>query len=331
MPDILTLTLEGPARLDATLAAAIDGLSRTRAQALIRDGAVTSDGVPLRDPALRIGAQGLTVAVTIPDPVAAEPTPEAIPLDIVHEDADLIVINKPAGMVVHPSAGHDSGTLVHALLHHCAGGLSGVGGVMRPGIVHRLDKDTSGLMVAAKNDRAHRGLAAQFADHGREGALERRYQAIAWGAPHPARQTIDAALDRHPHDRERMAVTRGERGRFAITHVETIETFLGVDTKSPPVASLLHCALETGRTHQIRVHLAHIGHPLLGDPVYGPGFRTKIVKLGEPARDALENLNRQALHAGLLGFEHPVTGEHLLFEREPPADFAALIEALRLS
>ena len=323
MAEEQSITLSGPARLDAALTAALDGVSRTRAQDLIRSGAVRGEAGALTDPSLRVGAS-LAVIVAFPDLVGAEPNPEPIPLDIVFEDSQLIVVDKPAGMVVHPSAGHSGGTLVNALLFHCAGSLSGVGGVARPGIVHRLDKDTSGLIVAAKNDRAHRKLAAQFADHGREGPLERRYIAVAWGAPHPVRQTIDADIARHPHDRERMAVTRRAGGRRAVTHVETIELF-------GAVASLLHCTLETGRTHQIRAHLASVGHPLLGDSTYGSGFRTKAAKLPQDAREALDALARQALHAALLGFEHPETGEHLLFERGPPADLARLIDALRSS
>ncbi|MBN9063818.1 MAG: RNA pseudouridine synthase [Rhizobiales bacterium 65-9] len=333
MAEVRDIILNGPAgaRLDAALGAALEDFSRTRAQALIRAGSVKREQGALTDPAMRLPPGPFAVTVTIPEPAPAEPAPEPIPLDIVHEDADLIVIDKPAGLVVHPSAGHQTGTLVNALLSHCAGSLSGVGGVMRPGIVHRLDKETSGLIVVAKNDRTHRGLAAQFADHGREGPLQRRYLAVAWGAPKPARQTIDAAIDRHPHDRERMSVVRGDRGRHAITHMETVETFRGprANPKDEAIASLVHCTLETGRTHQIRVHMAHIGHPLLGDPVYGTGYRTKAAKLGGRAREALDALGRQALHAGLLGFEHPATSEALVFERPPPSDMRDLIEALR--
>jgi 23S rRNA pseudouridine1911/1915/1917 synthase len=225
---------------------------------------------------------------------------------------------------VHPAAGARSGTLVNALIAHCGDSLSGIGGVRRPGIVHRLDKDTTGLMVVAKTDRAHRSLAAQFADHGRTGPLERGYLAFAWGVPDRPRGTIDKPIDRHPRARERMAVREG--GREAITHWEVVETYRGTDGR--PVASLIACRLETGRTHQIRVHLASIGHPILGDHVYGPGFRTKAALLPEGARNALAGLARQALHAYLLGLEHPVTHERLTFQSDLPADLARLRQAL---
>jgi 23S rRNA pseudouridine1911/1915/1917 synthase len=222
--------------------------------------------------------------------------------------------------VVHPAAGHETGTLVNALIAHCGESLSGIGGVKRPGIVHRLDKDTTGLMVAAKNDRAHASLSAQFADHGRTGALRRGYMAFVWGVPNRPYGTVDAPIDRHPHAREKMAVRQG--GREAITHWEVLDTFSGRDGK--PVASLLACRLETGRTHQIRVHLSHIGHPLMGDAVYGPGFKTKANSLPPTAKAALEGLGRQALHAYLLTLEHPGTGEILEWTSDLPADLAAL-------
>jgi 23S rRNA pseudouridine1911/1915/1917 synthase len=226
---------------------------------------------------------------------------------------------------VHPAAGNHSGTLVNALIAHCGASLSGIGGVKRPGIVHRLDKDTTGLMVVAKTDRAHRKLSAQFADHGRTGPLERAYLAFVWGALDRPKGTIDAPIDRHPRARDRMAVREG--GRTAITHWERLETYLATDGK--PVASMIACRLETGRTHQIRVHLAHIGHPLLGDSVYGPGFKTKAALLPPAARAALEALGRQALHAYLLGFEHPETGETETYRSPPPPDLAALRRALQ--
>jgi 23S rRNA pseudouridine1911/1915/1917 synthase len=236
------------------------------------------------------------------------------------------VIDKPAGLVVHPAAGHDSGTLVNALIAHCGESLSGIGGVKRPGIVHRLDKDTSGLLVVAKTDRAHRGLAAQFADHGRTGALERAYIALVWGVPDPTRGVVDGAIARSTANREKMAVVADDRGRHARTHY-AVEAVFG--PARAPVASCLRCRLETGRTHQIRVHMAKIGHPLLGDESYGAGFKTKAVRLSPEAREALRGLGRQALHAAVLGFEHPVSGENLHFESEPPPDLQRLIGALR--
>jgi 23S rRNA pseudouridine1911/1915/1917 synthase len=226
---------------------------------------------------------------------------------------------------VHPAAGHESGTLVNALIAHCGASLSGIGGVRRPGIVHRLDKDTTGLMVVAKNDRAHASLSAQFADHGRTGAMQRGYLAFVWGVPNRQRGTIDAPIDRHPHAREKMAVREG--GREAITHWEIRETFNGRDGR--PVASLLACRLETGRTHQIRVHLAHIGHPLMGDSVYGPHFKTKASHLGPRSQAALTALGRQALHAYLLALEHPKTGEFLHWEAALPEDLLLLQGALQ--
>jgi len=307
------------ARLDRVLAARIPALSRSRLKALILDGHVAIDGQTIRDPSERVKS-GARVDVSLPEAEPAESAPENIPLKIVYEDDDLIVIDKPAGLVVHPAAGHRSGTLVNALIAHCGDSLSGIGGVRRPGIVHRLDKDTTGLLVVAKTDRAHRKLAAQFADHGRTGALERAYLAFVWGVPARPKGTIDKPIDRHPHARDKMAVRPG--GRTAITHWEVLERCAGADQKG--VASLVECRLETGRTHQIRVHLAAIGHPLLGDSVYGPGFKTKASQLPERARDALAALDRQALHAHMLVLEHPVTGELLHFRSELPADLAAL-------
>jgi 23S rRNA pseudouridine1911/1915/1917 synthase len=311
------------ARLDRVLAARIEGLSRTRLKALILDGAVTIGGRTIRDPEHRVNA-GDAILVRIPQADDPEPHGENIPLNIVYEDDDLIVIDKPKGLVVHPAPGHSAGTLVNALIAHCGDTLSGIGGVKRPGIVHRLDKDTTGLLVVAKNDRAHKNLSAQFADHGREGPLQREYLAFVWGAPGRPRGTIDAPIDRHPHARDKMAVR--QNGREAITHWQLLESYPGTDGK--PVASLLACQLETGRTHQIRVHLAHASHPLLGDETYGIGYRTKAVHLASAAQAALEGLGRQALHAYLLGFEHPTTGEELQFRSELPADLARLRETL---
>jgi 23S rRNA pseudouridine1911/1915/1917 synthase len=295
-------------------------LSRTRLKALIESGEVSVDGAVTRDPAMRLNV-GAAIAFESPP---AEDSPllgEDLPLKIVFEDAHLVVIDKPAGLVVHPAPGHSAGTLVNALIRHCGDSLSGVGGVRRPGIVHRLDKDTSGLIVVAKTDAAHQGLSALFADHGRTGSLEREYLALAWGAFDAKAGVVDAALGRHPHSREKMAVVDAERGRAARTHWRVKETF------GP--ASLVACRLETGRTHQIRVHMASIGHPLLGDSVYGAGFKTKSSQLSPPAQAALTALGRQALHAGVLGFEHPITGEGLRFETPPPKDLERLINALR--
>ena len=322
---IETVTIEpteAGQRLDRVLAARIPSLSRSRLKALILAGQVAIAARTVRDPASEVNS-GDIVTVTVPMPAPAKPAAEAIPLDIVYEDDALIVIDKPKGLVVHPAAGHATGTLVNALIAHCGDSLSGIGGVKRPGIVHRLDKDTTGLMVVAKNDRAHRALSKQFANKG-EGPMERGYLAFAWGAPDRPRGTIDAPLDRHPHAREKRAVREG--GRDAVTHWELVERYVGSDGK--PVASLLGCTLETGRTHQIRVHLAHIGHPILGDETYATGFKTKAARLPPAARAALAALGRQALHAERLVFEHPDTGEAMEFHSPLPADLAALREAL---
>jgi 23S rRNA pseudouridine1911/1915/1917 synthase len=315
---------EGSARLDRVLAAHLADLSRSRLKALIVAGQVAVDNAPIRDPAYHVG-RGDTITIDVPEPAAPEPAAEDIALAIVHEDDDIIVIDKPKGLVVHPAAGHETGTLVNALIAHCGASLSGIGGVRRPGIVHRLDKDTTGLLVAAKNDAAHQSLTRQFADHGRTSAMRRGYLAFVWGVPSRQRGTIDAPIDRHPHAREKMAVRQG--GREAVTHWEIVESFKGADGK--PVAALLACQLETGRTHQIRVHLAHIGHPLMGDAVYGPHFKTKASHLGPESRAALAALDRQALHAYLLALEHPETGEILEWISDLPEDLAFLRDCLR--
>jgi 23S rRNA pseudouridine1911/1915/1917 synthase len=315
---------EGSIRLDRALAVRLPQLSRSRLKALILAGSVAIKSAPIRDPAYHVSA-GDTITIDVPEAVPAEPTGEDIALDIVYEDDDIIVIDKPRGLVVHPAAGHETGTLVNALIAHCGISLSGIGGVRRPGIVHRLDKDTTGLMVAAKNDRAHKSLTEQFADHGRTGAMRRGYMAFVWGVPNRQRGTVEAPIDRHPHAREKMAVREG--GREAVTHWEIQETFQGRDGK--PVAALLACQLETGRTHQIRVHLAHIGHPLMGDAVYGPHFKTKASHLGPRSQKALTALDRQALHAYLLALEHPKTGEILHWEAALPKDLLLLQNTLR--
>jgi 23S rRNA pseudouridine1911/1915/1917 synthase len=314
---------EAGERLDRVLAART-ALSRSRLKALILDGTVAIGPRTIRDPGYRVNA-GEIIAVDVPPPQPATPAAERIPLNVVYEDGEIIVIDKPAGLVVHPAAGHASGTLVNALIAHCGDSLSGIGGVKRPGIVHRLDKDTSGLVVVAKTDHAHRSLAAQFADHGRTGPLERGYLAFAWGAFDRPKGTIDAPIDRHPASRTKMAVRNS--GRRAITRWHTLEKFPGAGGK--PAASLISCRLDTGRTHQIRVHLAHAGHPLLGDSVYATGFKTKAAQLAPAARQALADLGRQALHAYLLAIEHPRLGKKLEFRSELPAELARLHQALR--
>lgn len=319
-------------RLDKVLATAFPAISRSRLQGLIKGGKVQADGAVCSDPGYKLrGADKLVL--TVPHPVAAVPLGEAIPLTVVHEDAHLIVIDKPAGLVVHPAGGHESGTLVNALIAHCGDSLSGIGGVKRPGIVHRLDKDTSGLLVVAKSDAAHAGLSDQFAAHGADGRLERAYLAVVWGMPPRKKGAVDASLSRSQHNRVKIAVVPEGSGRHAVTHYEVLETFAdrGASEKTAPVASLMRLVLETGRTHQIRVHMAHLGHPLLGDPVYGKGFLTRAVRLSNTGQIALQGLGRQALHAAELGFEHPITRKSLRFRSELPTDLHALIDALRSS
>jgi len=295
-------------------------LSRTRLKGLIAQGYVLIDGVVATEPSLLVRA-GQVVSLRIPPAIDPVPRGEAIALTIVHEDAHLLVIDKPAGLVVHPAAGHDTGTLVNALIAHCGDSLSGIGGVRRPGIVHRLDKDTSGLLVVAKTDAAHRGLARLFADHGKTLPLEREYLAFCWGVPDRASGSIEASLGRHAREREKFAVVADHKGRHAVTHWRRVETY-GAE------ASLVACRLETGRTHQIRVHMAHIGHALLGDPVYARSYKSKSARLSPLAGVALGELSRQALHAAVLGFVHPVTGERLRFESALPPDLQSLRDSL---
>jgi 23S rRNA pseudouridine1911/1915/1917 synthase len=326
---------EAGERLDRALAAHLKDLSRSRLKALILGGHAAISGRTIRDPGHRVNA-GDEITVAVPEPEPALPRPENIPLTIVYEDTDIVVIDKPRGLVVHPAAGNWTGTLVNALVAHCGETLSGIGGVRRPGIVHRLDKDTSGLMVVAKNDLAHRALAAQFADHGRTGPLQRGYLAFVWGVPDRPKGVIDKPIDRHPQARDRMAVRAG--GRDAITLWEVLESYpaarrqgsTSIDAKrgGAGVASLLDCRLKTGRTHQIRVHLAAVGHPLLGDDTYGPGFRTKATLLSEPAQAALGGLSGQALHAYLLVIEHPASGREMVFRSKLPPEVARLRLAL---
>lgn len=310
-------------------------LSRARIKALVESDCVRADGTLIRKLTGKV-KPGVEYAVHVPPPVDDTPTPEDIPLSILYEDEYLIVIDKPSGLTVHPAPGSRSGTLVNALLFHCADSLSGIGGVMRPGIVHRLDKDTSGVMVVAKTDAAHRGLAKQFAKH----TMERAYICLVRGRPNPRSGTIATRLARAPHDRKKQAVVRGtnndldasDHGRHAITHYAGLRGFGQKKNASvgTPVVAEVECRLETGRTHQIRVHMAHIGCPLLGDPLYGnhKSFLSDKSEIESRVRDAVATFKRQALHARSLGFIHPVTKEELLFETLPPADYQALVAAL---
>jgi 23S rRNA pseudouridine1911/1915/1917 synthase len=313
-------------RLDRFLSDRLPGLSRTRLQALIRQGRVTLGPATIEDVKYSV-KPGDRFSISVPPAVSAKPVGQAIPLNVVYEDDAIIVIDKPAGLVVHPGAGNIDRTLVNALIAHCGASLSGIGGVARPGIVHRLDKDTSGLLVVAKTDQAHRALSEQFADHGREGSLERGYLALVWGTPPRPHGTIKAPIGRHKTSRTKMAVvpvTKG--GRDAVTHYQVLATF---GRGGEPIASLLECRLETGRTHQVRVHLASIGTPLIGDPVYGTGFKSKLRKLPLAAQDKLSSFKRQALHAAALTFVHPLTGTLLEFNSPLPDDFAMIVDALK--
>jgi 23S rRNA pseudouridine1911/1915/1917 synthase len=303
------------ARLDRALADAAPQLSRARIQALLADGAITRDGAPVTDASAK-PAPGL-YRIAVPPPAPATPQPEPIPLVVLYEDEHLIVVDKPAGMAAHPAPGSETGTLVNALLAHCGASLSGIGGVARPGIVHRLDKDTSGVMVAAKTDAAHRGLAALFERHD----IERVYLAFTRGAPRALRGTVATRLARSPHDRKKIAVVRSG-GREAITHFVTRKVY---GPAAKPLAARVACRLETGRTHQIRVHLAHFGAPCLADPLYGAGAPAPAVK----AAIAEAGLTRQALHAAVLGFVHPITGEALRFESDLPPELARLAAELQ--
>jgi len=309
-------------RLDRFLAAALGDVSRSRVQQLLESGAVTHTRKTIRDGNFRV-KPGEAFTVSVPPPLPAAPQGQDIPLDIVHEDNDVIVINKPAGLVVHPAAGNLDGTLVNALIAHCGPSLAGIGGEVRPGIVHRLDKDTSGLLVAAKNERAMTSLGKQFANH----TVERAYHAVVWGAPRAGDGMVEGQIGRNPFDRKRMAVLRGG-GKEARTRYRVMETF---GDPAKPVASLIECRLETGRTHQIRVHLTHIGHPLIGDPSYGRARQAPRPKTTEEevAFTTAMNFPRQALHAWLLGFQHPSLHKNVRFERSEPADMFGLINALR--
>jgi 23S rRNA pseudouridine1911/1915/1917 synthase len=309
-------------RLDRFLAASLPELSRSRLEGLIEAGAVSLDAKTIRDTNHRV-KPGDEYAVDVPEPKPAAPLGQAIPLVIVYEDKDLIIVDKPAGLVVHPAAGNPDGTLVNALIAHCGSELAGIGGEMRPGIVHRIDKDTSGLLVAAKTERAMNGLAKQFANH----TIERAYHAVVWGAPRAGNGVIEGDLGRNPFDRKRMAVVRNG-GKSARTRYRVIETY---GDPARPFASLIECRLETGRTHQIRVHLTHLGHPLIGDPSYGRARTTPRPKTDAEAAAfaAAADFPRQALHAWLLGFHHPLLNRDMRFESPWPADFSALVNALR--
>lgn len=287
-------------RLDAFLASSLDGLTRSQAARLIESGEVAVNGRAVSKSYKLAG--GEDIAVTLPEPEPVEAVPQDIPLDVVYEDADVIVVNKPSGMVVHPAPGHPDGTLVNALLYHCAGTLSGIGGALRPGIVHRIDRDTSGLIIAAKNDAAHQYLSAQLADH----TLARTYECIVVGALREDRGTVDAPIARHPTDRKRMAVVAG--GREAVTHWEVIARYPGY--------THVRCRLETGRTHQIRVHMAYIGHPILGDTVYG-------------AKKEVPGLTGQCLHAVGLRFLHPRTHEVVELSCPLPEEFTRMLQKIR--
>lgn len=326
-----------PPRLDKALSRDVPAeasLSRTRLAKLIEAGAVSVDGVSVTDAKMRV-AEGALIVITVEEAEESHIGPEDIPLNVVYEDDDLIVINKPAGMVVHPAPGSPNGTLVNALLHHCGDALSGVGGVKRPGIVHRIDKETSGLLVVAKSDAAHQGLAAQFEAH----TVERYYRALCYGVPNandPRLRGVKGAsfepgnilrlttqLARHKTDRQKQAVLF-HGGRHAVTRARIVEAF-----GQPPVVAMIECWLETGRTHQIRVHMAHAGHGLIGDPVYGGKRKLPLKALPENALQAIRSFPRQALHAAVLGFEHPITKEQMRFEAELPDDIGDLIACLR--
>lgn len=318
---------ENGQRLDRFIATRLPDLSRSRARGLIECGQVSAPGRTIVEPDYRVKPAEV-IEINIPDAVPADPEPEDIALNVLYEDDALIVIDKPAGLVVHPAAGHWTGTLVNALIARCGDSLSGINGVKRPGIVHRLDKDTTGVMVAAKTDAAHQALAAQFADHGREGALSRRYLALVWGTPAARKGVIDTHIGRHPTNRLKMAVVRNG-GKAAVTeyHVKQIY-YERLNKLETPAASLVECTLKTGRTHQIRVHLAHIGHPVIGDPVYSGGFSSKTRALSGDRLSAIVGLKRQALHAAVLGFLHPITGRYMQFESGLPEDMRAIVEAL---
>lgn len=319
----ISVTLDAAGRLDKSLTVALEhtaaakglGLSRARVQQLLKEGHITHEGAVVTDRKHKVQPGGL-YEITIPAPVSAEPLPENIPLSIIYEDDDVLVLDKPAGLVVHPAAGHQSHTLVNALLGHCGDSLSGIGGVARPGIVHRLDKDTSGLMVVAKNDHAHQKLTEQFSDR----SLSRTYQTIVWGVPNPLEGEIEGAIGRHPRSRQKMAIV--PEGKEALTYYETLEVF-------HTYASLVQCRLATGRTHQIRVHMSYCGYPVLGDPLYGRRRQPSLKEWGEGVIGKIQDFDRQALHAVEIKFKHPRTGKRMKFSAPLPADMIEIIDVLR--
>lgn len=335
MTEISALAAENDkgTRLDRFLSEQIDILSRSRAKTLIKEGHVrqrrSGDASVQIDPRAPV-QPGVEYILDMPDPVPATPEPEAIPLDVLLEDEHLIMVNKPAGMAVHPAPGSWQGTLVNALLHHCQGELPGIGGVERPGIVHRIDKDTTGVLVVAKTEAAHKGLSELFATHD----IERTYLALTRGSPRPSAGTVTTDIARSPRDRKKMAVVEDGEGRHAITHYKALETYGEISkVEARPAAALIQCKLETGRTHQIRVHMAHLGCSLIGDPVYGRHRGIKATGRGEAfdtATGLARKLTRQALHAASLGFKHPVTGEPVFVETPLPDDMHAVRAALKL-
>lgn len=310
---ILNVETTGEGRIDKILPSMIPDMSRARIQALIAQGQVFLDGMPITDMSKKI-RPGQQVRIVVPPPISALPEPQNLPIDIIYEDEDLLVINKAAGMVVHPAAGAWDGTLVNALLYHCANSLSGIGGVLRPGIVHRLDKDTSGLMMVAKNDKSHQYLSEQLSDH----TLSRVYHAIVWGTPILQRGRIETLIGRNARDRQRMEVRR-HGGRIAVTDYQLLHS-VGEAT------SLVECRLQTGRTHQIRVHMANLGFPIVGDKTYGRKTTTKPKGLATEEYDILRAFQRQALHAKEISFLHPKDGEEMHFECDYPTDFLSLLE-----
>ena len=308
-------------RLDKVLAQHHPDLSRSRLKTLLKEGNLMLNGTVARSPSYKVRA-GDSIELKLPSPVSVETLAQDIPLDILYEDDAIIVVNKPAGMVVHPAEGNLDGTLVNALLGHCGDSLKGIGGELRPGIVHRLDKDTSGVMVVAKDETSLNFIAEQFAER----TLDRHYWALCWGRPYPASGEVEAAIGRHPKNRKKMAVVVRD-GKYAKTSFTVLERFgTGVDKAA---AALIRCKLSTGRTHQIRVHMTEIGHSILGDPLYGKATKDRLKHLSDQVESQVSGLHRQMLHARTLGFIHPKTKENVFFEVEPPEDFLSILASLR--